>query len=155
MPGATAQDVIDVLRSIDASLKILVSAQRENAPKTIAPDSDLDGQWGDPPIRAKDPRDWTGESQLGKPMSECPPTYLDLVAERLDYFADKAEADGTLTTSGKLVAPYNRRDAARARGWAKRLRSGWHPEALTNGMPTAAEVFPSDLTLFIDDDIPF
>lgn len=134
---ASAQDVIDSLRSIDASLKLLVAhfgcGPRAAAPSTstvpaIAPDSDLDGQWGNPVVKAKDPKDWTGESQLGKPFSECPPDYLDLVASRLDYFADKAEAEGAVTSAGKPVAPYNRRDASRARGWAKRLRAGWKPE---------------------------
>ncbi len=124
---ATAQDVIDVLRSIDASLKQLLALQRGNQPPQVASDSDLDGQWGDPVIRAKDPRDWTKESQLGKPFSACPAEYLDLVASRLDFFAEKAEAEGTLTTTGKPVAPYNRRDAARARGWAARIRRGWKP----------------------------
>ena len=141
-PRATAQDVIDVLRSIDASLKQLV-ARQPKPPADVASDSDLDGQWGDPVIRAKDPRDWTGESQLGKPFSACPALYLDLVASRLDFFAEKAEAENTLTTGGKPVAPYNRRDAARARGWAQRLRNGWKPEAAPAGMVTAAEVFPS------------
>ena len=145
---ATAQDVIDVLRSIDASLKQLLALQRGNQPPQVASDSDLDGQWGDPVIRAKDPRDWTGESQLGKPFSACPADYLDLVAARLDFFADKAEAEGTLTTTGKPVAPYNRRDAARARGWAARIRNGWKPTDNDSGFPsdgagapTADEIF--------------
>ncbi len=147
-PRATAQDVIDVLRSIDASLKALLALQRGSQAPQVAPDSDLDGQWGDPVIRAKDPRDWTGESQLGKPFSECPAEYLDLVAARLDFFAEKAEAEGTLTTSGKPVAPYNRRDAARARGWAQRIRHGYKPadnggfpSDATAGMLSADDVF--------------
>jgi hypothetical protein len=94
-------------------------------PAAIADDVDLDGPYGDPIIKAADPRDWHGDSQKGKRFSECPPGYLDLVASRLDYFAQQAEAEGRLTTSGKPVAPFNRRDAARARGWAKRLRAGW------------------------------
>jgi hypothetical protein len=143
---ATAQDVIDVLRSIDASLKQLLTLQRGNAPPIVATDSDLDGQWGDPVIRAKDPRDWTGESQLGKPFSECPAEYLDLVAARLDFFAEKAEAENTLTTSGKPVAPYNRRDAARARGWAARIRHGYKPTAQNNGG------FPSDAPAPVNED---
>ena len=138
--AATAQDVIDVLRSIDASLKQLLALQPK-PPPAIADDADLDGQYGNPVIRAADPRDWTGPSQLGKPFSECPPAYLDMLASRLEYFAQKAEAEGKLTASGKPVAPFNRRDAARARGWARRLRDGWKPA------PTdlADEVaFPSD-----------
>lgn len=144
--AATAQEVIDTLKSIDASLKALLALQRGNAPAVVATDSDLDGQWGDPVIRAKDPRDWTGESQLGKPFSECPAEYLDLVAARLDFFAEKAEAENTLTTSGKPVAPYNRRDAARARGWAARIRHGYKPQE------QAAAGFPSDNGAMVSDD---
>lgn len=142
---ATAQDVIDTLRSIDAHLAALVqhfgcgsrpaSAPGPNVPG-IAPDSDLDSKYGNPAIRAKDPRDWTGESQLGKPFSECPPEYLDMVAARLDYFA------GNETDEKK--ARYNRLDASRARGWAKRLRAGWKP---TEEPAAAGQV--------TDDDIAF
>ena len=117
-------DVLDVLRSIDASLKALVALQRANAPKLIASNADLDSLSGNPIIRAKDPREWTGDSQVGKSLSACPPDYLDLLAKRYDYFADKAELEGTLSAQGKPVAPYDRLNAARARGWAVRLRHG-------------------------------
>ena len=155
---ATGQEAIDLLRSIDATLKALVTFMRANAPKEVASDSDLDSAYGDPIVRAKDPRDWSHESQIGKPFSECPPEYLDLVAARLDFFADKAEAEGTLTASGKPVAPYNRRDAARARGWARRLRAGWTSQ--DNGtaqMPHADEIFGQQSTSGFpsDDEIPF
>jgi len=163
---ATGQEAIDLLRSIDATLKALVTFMRANAPKEVASDSDLDSAYGDPIVRAKDPRDWSHESQIGKPFSECPPEYLDLVAARLDFFADKAEAEGTLTTSGKPVAPYNRRDAARARGWARRLRAGWTPVSDPRGtprdngtaqMPQADEIFGQQSTSGFpsDDEIPF
>ena len=102
----------------------------------VAFDADLDGPYGNQPIRAKDPKDWTGESQLGKPLSECPPAYLDLVAARLDYFAQHSD--------DPKKAKYNRLDAARARGWAQRLRNGW--------TPPKAEPFGATL---IADDIPF
>ena len=118
---------LELLASIDATLKALLALQRGAQPKDTASDTDLDGQFGDPEIKAKDPRDWTGPSQKGKFMSQCPAPYLDLIASRLDFFAEKAEAENTLTTSGKPVAPYNRRDAARARGWAARIRAGWKP----------------------------
>ncbi len=146
-PRATAQDVIDTLREILLSSKRIEALLRGAAPPVVASDSDLDGQWGDPVVRAKDPRDWTGESQLGKPFSECPAEYLDLVASRLDFFAEKAEAEGTLTTSGKPVAPYNRKDAARARGWAARIRHGYKPAE--NG----AGGFPSDAGAPSADDV--
>lgn len=153
--AVTTDQMYVVFQSIDASLKALLALQRGNAPAVVANDADLDGQWGDPIVKTKDPRDWSGESQIGKPFSECPPVYLDLVASRLDFFAEKAEAENTLTSGGKPVAPFNRRDAARARGWAARLRNGWKPPSAD-----AAAAFPSDSAsnsgqMVTDDEIPF
>lgn len=150
-PKATAQDVIDTLRSIDAHLAALVAhfgigakptvTANTSAVPAIAPDHDLDSKYGNPAVRAKDPRDWTGESQLGKPFSECPPAYLELVADRLEYFASQEE--------DAKKARYNRLDASRARGWAQRLRTGWKA-------PEAVAGFPSDNGAMVDsDDIPF
>lgn len=79
----------------------------------------LSGQYGDPIVKGKPPRDWTGESMEGRHFSECDPAFLDLLAERYDYFASK-ETD-------EKKAGYNVKDAQRARGWAARLRSGWKP----------------------------
>lgn len=111
--------VIELLASIDASLKTLVTiaqARRSAAPAG-APSVDLDGPHGDPEVKAKDPRDWTGEPMKGRRFSECPPVYLDLLADRYEYFATQ-EPD-------EKKRNYNRLDAARARGWAARKRSGW------------------------------
>ena len=114
------------------------------------PDSMLDGPHGDTVIKAKDPRDWTGLPMGGKKFSECPPDYLDLLAERYDYFARKAKdrlndvgPDGDSVEIAKCEkdAKYAALYAKRARGWAARLRSGWTaPAAQTvderNGEPT-------------------
>jgi hypothetical protein len=110
------------LRSIDATLKailLVLSEQRGAAPGQMAPTVNLDGPHGDPVVKAKDPRDWAGDSQQGRKFSECPAEYLDLVADRLDYFAEREE--------DAKKAGYNRLDAARARGWAARKRAGWTP----------------------------
>lgn len=116
---SASEETIALLKSIDASLKKLV-AQKRSA--TVATDKDLDGQYGDPVVKF-DPRDWTGESCKGLSFSQCPAAYLDLLAEAFDYFGDKAEQDGELY-KGKPVAPYKYADAARCRGWAKRIRDG-------------------------------
>jgi hypothetical protein len=154
---ATAQDVIDVLRSIDVTLKQLLAAQPK-PPPAVADAADLDGTYGDPVIKAKDPKDWTGGSMSGRRFSECPPAYLDLVASRLEYFADIADREGKVTSSGKPVGPFNRRDAARARGWAMRLRSGWTAPILAGfeAAPADAASFASDAAPALsDDEIPF
>lgn len=131
---ATGEDAVVLLRSIDASLKALVARTVPSStpavaisPPAVASDADLDGRHGDPIVKAKSPRDWSGDDMTGRRMSQCPPAYLDLVAQRLDYFAAKAEATHEQTTSSQPAAPYKRKDAARARGWAARLRAGWTP----------------------------
>lgn len=114
--------VIALLESIDLSLRILAKREPERSRGVV----DLDGKYGNPVIRAKDPRDWQGESMKGRRLSECPPEYLDLVAERCDYFASKE--------SDQKKQGYALLDAQRARGWAARLRSGWTaPSATTSG----------------------
>lgn len=70
-------DVLAVLKSIDLSLrKLVVIAERkaeervkaaQNTPaRDVASDADLDGKYGDPIVKARDPKDWTGEPQQGK-----------------------------------------------------------------------------------------
>ena len=120
-------EVTALLRSIDASLKALVARQAPaaaapSASAKVASDADLDGKFGDPEIRARDPRDWTGEPMKGRRFSECPAEYLDLLAERLDYFAGKNAESPDEAEQKK--ARYQRLDASRARGWAARIRAG-------------------------------
>jgi hypothetical protein len=114
-----------LLISIDASLKALVAQTRQTQPKPVATDRDLDGKYGDPVLKFM-PRDWTGPSFKGYHLSECPADLLDMVAETFEYFASQSERDDERTDKGKPVADYKRQDAARARGWAKRIRDGRH-----------------------------
>lgn len=94
----------------------------------VATDAELDGQYGDPEVR-KDPTRWQGESFVGRRYSETSPEYLDMVASLEDWRAgkdDEAGQRGELNNKGKPKDGYfARKNAARARGWAKRLRSGW------------------------------
>ena len=75
------------------------------------------------------PRDWTGPTYIGRRYSDCPAPLLDLLAKLCDYSAQKADEKGEITKTGQPVGPYRRRDAARARGWAARLRSRPPPPA--------------------------
>lgn len=125
-------EAIELLRSIDATLKALVDIvqplimqARAAQPKVIASDRDLDGKWGDPVLKFN-PRDWTGPSFKNRRLSECPPALLDMVAETFEYFARQSDANNERTDAGKRVSDYKRADAARARGWAKRIREGKH-----------------------------
>ncbi len=111
-------ETIRLLASMDVTLKailLVLSEKRNDAPAVN--DRVCDGPHGDPVIKAKCPRDWTGEPMTGRRFSACPPEYLDLLADRYDYFAGKEE-DATKRR-------YNDLDANRARGWAARLRAGW------------------------------
>ncbi len=115
MPTDPRVEVITELRKQTALLEHILSALKPSA--ATVPDSLLSGQYGDPIVKAKDPRDWTGDPMKGRKFSECQPEYLDMLAERYDYFASK-ETD-------QVKAGYAVKDAQRARGWAARLRAGW------------------------------
>lgn len=129
-------EVIGLLRSIDASLKLLVQQQKATAPKPVASDRDLDGKYGDPILRFI-PRDWTGASFKNCHFSQCPADLLDIVAESLEWFGKQADEKGELTDRGKPVGDYKRADAARARGWAKRIREGKVPAAAAADTPSS------------------
>lgn len=136
-----------VLKSIDLSLrKLVVVAERkaeervkaaQNAPgPAVASDHDLDSQWGDPEVKARDPRDWTGPTMKGRRFSECPAEYLEMVAERLDYFT--SQNPGATEDDQKKIK-YQKLDAARARGWAARIRAGKVTPRADDGPPPWAD----------------
>ena len=112
------EETLRLLRSIDATMRailLVLSEQRNDAPAVN--DSVCNGPHGDPIVRQKSPRDWAGDDMKGRHFSECPPEYLDLLADRFDYFAGNEE-DATKKR-------YNELDAKRARAWAARIRRGW------------------------------
>jgi hypothetical protein len=116
-------ETVGLLKRIDATLTELLALSKSKRAGTPMPAAaiDLEGPYGDPLIKAKDPRDWNGPSMNGRHLSECPPEYLDLLASRYDYFAGKEEDE-----KKKRYAVI---DAAKARAWAARLRSGYQPKA--------------------------
>ena len=97
-------------------------AALENATGLFASDKELDSAFGDPVLRFA-PRAWKGDKFDGKHYSECPPELLDVLAEYLAWSAANPKPDKV-----KYV-PYSLKDAARARGWARRKRSGWKAPA--------------------------
>jgi hypothetical protein len=62
-----------------------------------------------------------------------------MLAGTFDYFARKAEENGETTSSGKAKAPYNRKDASRARGWAARIRAGKVAQPASSSFESASE----------------
>jgi hypothetical protein len=117
-------EAIRLLTRIAVAVEMLVGVRTSGAGVEVADDRDLDGKYGDPVVRFK-PRDWTGPDMKGSRYSECPAEFLDLLAGSLDYFARKDEESGKTASNGKPAALYTRKDAARARGWAKRIRGGY------------------------------
>lgn len=101
----------------------------------IATATDLDGRYGDPTVKVT-PRDWKGIPRKGERMSRCEPEFLDMLAETLEHFASKNDASGAKASNGKPKSFYDRADAARARGWAKRLREGWKAPQAAAGPAT-------------------
>lgn len=104
--------------------------------RTVAPDSELDGKYGDPVIKTA-PRDWNGPFRSGQAMSESEPELLELVAERCDYFAQKNDRERQVTDQGVPKSKYDRSKAAKARGWAARIRKGYKPTitSMTDEVP--------------------
>lgn len=113
---------IEALERIIAGLSAVFGGGGAEA----ADESELDSKFGDPPVK-KDPTDqfWRGVSFVNKRLSECPAEYLDAFAKYKELCAKLKEKDGT--EAKKKYAAYDRADAARARGWARRLRAGWTP----------------------------
>jgi hypothetical protein len=136
------------LTSIKGLLGTLVLRSTPASEKKIAPDSDLDGKYGDPEVKFM-PRDWEGDDYSDMKLSTMPPELLDMVADLYDYRAERAEEEGKTTVKGRPVAPLNRADAARARGWAARKRAGSGGEQVPSEPAAPATAVPDD------DDIPF
>ncbi len=117
--------------------------QQATAPKAVASDRDLDGRYGDPVLKFN-PRDWSGPSFKDRRFSECPPALLDMAAETLEWFGKQADEKDERTNSGKPVGDYKRQDAARARGWAKRLRAAGATNGHGASQPDAGDEFGAD-----------
>jgi hypothetical protein len=149
---------LSLLRSILSAVQSGAIAPSSSTPALasagIADDRDLDSQWGNEEVRVN-PRDWSGPSMKGQRMSECPPDFLDMLADTLDYFARKNAASNALTTSGKPKADFDRKAAARARGWARRLRNGWSDAAEPVGDSYGTPASFGDYPPAGNDDIPF
>ena len=109
------------------------AAARGNGPAPsgdVADLADIQGQYGDVKIRMN-PKRWTGEPMKGCTASQCPPDFLDVFAEQLEYFAGRQE--------DPKKADYDRRDARRCRRWAIEIRGGRVKQGATadKGYPTA------------------
>lgn len=132
--------ILATVRNIEkrvAAVTVKQAAASSSIP--VADDRDLDGQYGNFTIK-KDPPRWDGDSFVGCSLSECPAEYLDAVADLKMWQAGKEDAKGD--EAAKRKAAFCRKDAARAAGWAARIRAGWQPPAIDAPPPG-------------EDDVPF
>jgi hypothetical protein len=151
---AIQKDVAEIKRRLPSASSANGAGAREGG--DVASDRDLDGSNGDPTIRY-DPKEkyWTGRSYAGYRFSETEPDYLDATSKYLDACAYMFAKDQD--EKKRKTARYKTLDAARARGWAARLRNGWKPAEApqqTNGGGTSAAAI-IDADGYADDDIPF
>lgn len=135
------------IAALEAKLAAIGAVFTGNA-EDVADDFELDGKYGNEPIR-KDPsaKFWTGAPHVGRRFSECDPAYLDAFAKWKSVCARMKRKEAASATTprkredSEKFAGFDERDAARARGWAKRLRAGWAaPEkpGLVRGSSTLA-----------------
>jgi hypothetical protein len=151
------------VEAVNAKLDVLVGGGGGTRPASstshggagesaIASDRDLDGQYGDPTIK-KDPARWKGESFVGYRYSETTPEYLEEVASFHDWRASKDDEANAVDTKGRPKSYWARKDAALARGWAKRLRA--RPAAPpASPPPNADDTWEGDASSS-SDDLPF
>lgn len=91
----------------------------------VASVSELESPKGNPTVKFV-PKSWTGADYKSHKYSECSPEFLDCLAGFLDWAANRKRTQPK-DDQEAAKAKWDELDAARARGWAARLRSGWAP----------------------------
>lgn len=108
-------DPLDPVRRAFAELRARIE-HLEIATGCFVSEDTLDRPKGDPVVRFI-PAGWKGSQDFkGQPFSKCPPALLEALAAALRAMAE-APAEGK-----EKYAGHNRRTAALARTWARRLR---------------------------------
>lgn len=118
------------VRLLQQTVAAIIGGTAPRGGASFAQPVDLDSEYGNP-VMKKDPPRWKGESYVGKTLSQCPPDYLENLAGFREWQAEKNEAD----PAKAKYAGNDRKDAARARGWAARLRAS-RPAAVHASPPT-------------------
>lgn len=86
---------------------------------------DLDSDYGNFVVKKSPPR-WKGIDYAGKRLSETEADFCDAIASLKQWAAGKDREAGKDPKFAEL-------DAARAAGWAARLRGGWKSKPATDG----------------------
>ena len=123
----TLDEKIDEILSMVRAMRASTPARATITTGTVADDTDLDSQWGDEELKYQLSDKWWkgGGDYAGQCMSQCPADYLDAVAKANDAQAFEKNKTGDPDEIKK--AGYKARTAARARGWAARVRAGKVP----------------------------
>lgn len=95
-----------------------IAAALERLSPMPPPIVDLDDPKGDPVVKFE-PRAYKGVAQKGQSLSACSAEFLDVYATALEQ--------GAATQTNEKWRHFDLLDAARARGWAERIRTGWKP----------------------------
>lgn len=105
--------------------------------KEVASDADLDSPRGNPEVRLV-PKRWTGEDMKGRRYSEAEPEFLDMLADMLDWMANRNDEQGAVDKNGNPKSKWDRLDASRARGWSRRIRAdrGESDRGASRGAPS-------------------
>lgn len=147
--GAILAEVRALTAKVDALTAMvakLASSSANAATKQLSlPDVDLDSDHGDPEVRFL-PKKWTGRDYKGFRFSDTDPDFLDMLADSLEFFARKNDENGVKDSKGGPKSKWDRLDAARARGWAERIRK-------TGGV--AGTTTPAGAGSTVDSDIPY
>lgn len=158
--GRIQGSILDLRRRVEVlEKKVAGSAVGEDGEVAPAKDHDLDSEHGDPHVR-KDPRSWKGPSCVGMKFSECEAEYLLMLARSFEFRAKKLDEENALDNQQRPKSYWPRKDAARARGWARRIVSGWQrpkAEELPPAAPNPFDEEPTRARMEVDDDdeIPF
>lgn len=124
------------MKTVEERLAALESAVEAMRPVDIAGD-----KYADFTIRRSPPQ-WLeggGPDYTGQPISSTTPEFCDAIASFLDWTAGKDEAKSYsyVNSKGDTVFPakFARKDAARARAWAVKLRENRRPGASAAAPP--------------------
>jgi hypothetical protein len=146
----TDDEAHELMRLVKSTHAIVTRLEKQAASSSspgveIADDFDLDGQYGNEVIR-KSPsaRYWAGDDHTGARMSECSAEFLEAYARYKDACAFMAAKEAKTKPEKEKYVGYDKKSAARARGWVKRIKAGTVRPVALRAVPPPG-----------DDDIPF
>ncbi len=120
-----AETMIELLTQTRDAVNRLAGEMRMDRRRAAGPreatDAELANKHGDPDVKFSAKGLPPGEPDTkGRKLSTMSPATLRVLASTFDYFADQADAEGTLDTKGRPKSMWEARNAALARGWLRK-----------------------------------